>query len=71
MGGSSARRLCRCARRASPDARDAVIAKDPVAGDDGQVFLERLGDEAAELHRGLEGGWTVRQLAALREIIEA
>ena len=36
-----------------------------------QHGFERLGDQAAELHRGLEGGWTVRQLAALREIVEA
>ena len=36
-----------------------------------QHGFERLGDGAAELHRGLESGWTVRQLAALREIIEA
>ncbi len=32
--------------------------------------FERLGQRAAEVHRGLEGGWTTRQLEALRRIIE-
>jgi uncharacterized protein YndB with AHSA1/START domain len=31
--------------------------------------FERLGERAAEVHRGLEGGWSVTQLAALREIV--
>jgi uncharacterized protein YndB with AHSA1/START domain len=35
-----------------------------------QHGFERLGDAAAETHRGLEGGWSVRQLAALRLVIE-
>ena len=35
-----------------------------------QHGFERLGAEAAGLHRGLEGGWTVRQLEALRRIVE-
>ena len=29
--------------------------------------FEALGDDAAENHRGFEGGWTMRQLEALRE----
>lgn len=33
--------------------------------------FERFGDQAAERHHGLERGWSVRQLAALREIVEA
>jgi uncharacterized protein YndB with AHSA1/START domain len=32
--------------------------------------FERLGDSAAEVHRGLERGWSIRQLDALRQIIE-
>jgi uncharacterized protein YndB with AHSA1/START domain len=32
--------------------------------------FERLGDLAGEWHRGLEGGWTVRQIDALRAIVE-
>jgi uncharacterized protein YndB with AHSA1/START domain len=32
--------------------------------------FERLGEQAVEVHSGLEGGWSVRQLAALRKIIE-
>lgn len=31
--------------------------------------FERLGERAAEVHRGLEGGWGITQLAALREIV--
>jgi uncharacterized protein YndB with AHSA1/START domain len=33
--------------------------------------FERLGGDAAELQRGFEGGWTSRQLEALRERVEA
>jgi hypothetical protein len=32
--------------------------------------IEAIGPEAANEHAGYEGGWTVRQLAALREIVE-
>jgi uncharacterized protein YndB with AHSA1/START domain len=32
--------------------------------------FERFGAEAAERHRGLEGGWSIRQLEALRGIVE-
>jgi uncharacterized protein YndB with AHSA1/START domain len=33
--------------------------------------FEAFGDKAAERHRGLEAGWTIRQLDALRTIVEA
>ncbi len=33
--------------------------------------FEAFGDEAAERHRGLEKGWSVRQLEGLRAIVEA
>jgi hypothetical protein len=33
--------------------------------------FEAFGAEAGERHRGLEKGWSVRQLEALRVIIEA
>jgi len=33
--------------------------------------FERLGVDAGEMHRGFEGGWTIRQLEALRQIVEA
>lgn len=32
--------------------------------------FERLGDQAAERHRGLEQGWSVRQLEVLRQRVE-
>ena len=32
--------------------------------------FERVGGEPGEQHRGFEGGWTIRQLEALREIVE-
>ena len=32
--------------------------------------FERFGAEAGERHRGLEGGWSIRQLEALRGIVE-
>ena len=32
--------------------------------------FEALGPDAAENHRGFEGGWTMRQLEALRELVE-
>ena len=32
--------------------------------------IEAVGDSAAETHAGAEGGWTVRHLARLREIVE-
>jgi uncharacterized protein YndB with AHSA1/START domain len=32
--------------------------------------FEALGPDAAEEHRGFEGGWTIRQLEALRERVE-
>ena len=32
--------------------------------------FERVGGDAGENHRGFEGGWTVRQLEALRQIVE-
>jgi uncharacterized protein YndB with AHSA1/START domain len=35
-----------------------------------QHGFERLGERGAEVHRGHEGGWTTRQLEALREIVE-
>ena len=33
--------------------------------------FERVGGDPGENHRGFEGGWTIRQLEALREIVEA
>ena len=33
--------------------------------------FERLGADAADNHRGFEGGWTIRQLEALRQLVEA
>ena len=33
--------------------------------------FERLGEQAAEVHRGLEGGWSITQVDALRRIVEA
>ncbi|MEX0749308.1 MAG: SRPBCC domain-containing protein [Dehalococcoidia bacterium] len=33
--------------------------------------FERMGAAAGEIQRGFEGGWTTRQLEALREIAEA
>jgi len=33
--------------------------------------LERTGPDAARDHAGFEGGWTLRQLEALRQIVEA
>jgi len=33
--------------------------------------FERVGGDAGENHRGFEGGWTIRQLEALRQIVEA
>jgi uncharacterized protein YndB with AHSA1/START domain len=33
--------------------------------------FERLGTDPAEEHRGFEGGWTIRQLEALRQLVEA
>lgn len=33
--------------------------------------FERIGDGAAEQHRGFEGGWTTRQVEALRQLVEA
>ena len=33
--------------------------------------FERLGGDPAAEHRGFEGGWTIRQLEALRAIVEA
>jgi uncharacterized protein YndB with AHSA1/START domain len=33
--------------------------------------FEVLGADAAENHRGFEGGWTMRQLEALRELVGA
>jgi uncharacterized protein YndB with AHSA1/START domain len=35
-----------------------------------QHGFERLGDRAFEVHRGHEGGWTIRQLEHLRQIVE-
>jgi uncharacterized protein YndB with AHSA1/START domain len=35
-----------------------------------QHGFDGLGERAAEVHRGHEGGWTTRQLEALRGIIE-
>ena len=32
--------------------------------------FERLGEAAGEVHRGLEGGWSITQLAALQRIVE-
>jgi uncharacterized protein YndB with AHSA1/START domain len=32
--------------------------------------FERLGERAPEVHRGLEGGWGIAQLNALRRVIE-
>jgi hypothetical protein len=32
--------------------------------------FERLGADAASVHRGLEGGWSIRQLDALGRIVE-
>ncbi len=33
--------------------------------------FERTGEQAAEMQRGFEGGWTIRQLEALRQLVEA
>jgi uncharacterized protein YndB with AHSA1/START domain len=33
--------------------------------------FDRLGARAAEVHEGLEGGWSITQLRALRGIVEA
>lgn len=33
--------------------------------------IERIGEGAAEEHRSFEGGWTLRQLEALLQIVEA
>ena len=33
--------------------------------------FERLGADTAEVHRGLEGGWSITQLNSLRVIVEA
>ena len=33
--------------------------------------FERLGRDPGEEHRGFEGGWTIRQLEALRKLVEA
>ena len=33
--------------------------------------FERVGGDPAEHHRGFEGGWTLRQLEALRQLAEA
>ena len=33
--------------------------------------IERIGPDAAEMHRGFEGSWTPIHLEALREIVEA
>jgi len=33
--------------------------------------FERVGGDPGENHRGFEGGWTIRQLEALRQIVEA
>lgn len=33
--------------------------------------FDRLGPEGPGLHRGYEGGWTLRQLEALHELVEA
>ena len=45
----------------------------PVAGGTIVEFIkhgfERLGAEAAEVHRGLEGGWSIKQLNALRSAL--
>jgi uncharacterized protein YndB with AHSA1/START domain len=35
-----------------------------------QHGFERIGERGVEVHRGHEGGWTIRQLEALRRIIE-
>lgn len=35
-----------------------------------QHGFERLGERGAEVHRGHEGGWTIRQLEHLRRIVE-
>ena len=35
-----------------------------------QHGFERLGERGPETHRGHEGGWTLRQLEALRRIVE-
>jgi uncharacterized protein YndB with AHSA1/START domain len=32
--------------------------------------FERLGERAAEVHEGLEGGWSITQLRALRGLVE-
>ena len=32
--------------------------------------FEAMGPDAAENHRGFEGGWTMRQLEALRELVD-
>jgi uncharacterized protein YndB with AHSA1/START domain len=36
-----------------------------------QHGFDRLGDRGAEVHRGHEGGWTIRQLEHLRQIVES
>jgi len=49
--------------RLTPDATGTVVELI-------QHGFERLGERGAEVHRGHEGGWTIRQLEALRAIVE-
>ena len=49
--------------RLTPDATGTIVELI-------QHGFERLGDRGAEVHRGHEGGWTIRQLEALRAIVE-
>lgn len=58
-----------------PDTLFSTLRLTPVDGGTIVEFIkhgfERLGDRAAEVHRGLEGGWSIRQLEALRVAVEA
>lgn len=49
--------------RLTPDATGTIVELI-------QHGFERLGERGAEVHRGHEGGWTIRQLEALRALVE-
>jgi uncharacterized protein YndB with AHSA1/START domain len=61
-------------RNGIPEQIFITIRLTPVAGETIveliQHGFEALGERAAEVHRGHEGGWTTRQLEALRAIVE-
>jgi uncharacterized protein YndB with AHSA1/START domain len=49
--------------RLTPDATGTIVELI-------QHGFEQLGERGAEVHRGHEGGWTIRQLEALRALVE-